>query len=53
MKSGGLTQSHLRFSDNPIHATYLVQSADFVAVHNHAYLEKFDVAADLKEEYRA
>ena len=48
-KSGGVTQSHLRFSDKPIHATYLVQSADFVAVHNHAYLEKFDVAADLKE----
>ena len=48
-QSGGVTQSHLRFSDNPIHATYLVQSADFVAVHNHAYLEKFDVAADLKE----
>ena len=48
-KSGGVTQSHLRFSDNPIHATYLVQSADFVAVHNAAYLEKFDVAADLKQ----
>ncbi|MCI8399995.1 MAG: pyruvate:ferredoxin (flavodoxin) oxidoreductase [Oscillibacter sp.] len=48
-KSGGVTQSHLRFSDNPIHATYLVQSADFVAVHNAAYLEKFDVTADLKE----
>ncbi len=47
-KSGGVTQSHLRFSDNPIHATYLVQSADFVAVHNAAYLEKFDVTADLK-----
>ncbi|WP_295581690.1 pyruvate:ferredoxin (flavodoxin) oxidoreductase [uncultured Oscillibacter sp.] len=48
-KSGGVTQSHLRFSDSPIHATYLVQSADFVAVHNAAYLEKFDVSADLKE----
>ena len=24
MKSGGLTQSHLRFGDKPIHATYLV-----------------------------
>ncbi len=48
-KSGGVTQSHLRSSDNPIHATYLVQSADFVAVHNAAYLEKFDVSADLKE----
>ena len=49
MKSGGLTQSHLRFSDEPIHATYLVQSADFVAVHNAAYLEKFDVARELKQ----
>ena len=47
-KSGGVTQSHLRFSDQPIHATYLVQSADFVAVHNPAYLSKFDVAKDLK-----
>ncbi len=48
-KSGGVTQSHLRFSDNPIHATYLVENADFVAVHNHAYLKKFDIGADLKE----
>ena len=40
-KSGGVTQSHLRFSDQPIHATYLVQSADFVAVHNPAYLSKW------------
>ncbi len=48
-KSGGVTQSHLRFSDNPIHATYLVDDADFVAVHNPAYLKKFDVSADLKQ----
>ena len=48
-KSGGVTQSHLRFSDEPIHATYLVQSADFVAVHNAAYLEKFDVCRELKQ----
>lgn len=48
-KSGGVTQSHLRFSDKPIHATYLVRSADLVAVHNPAYLEKFDTVSDLKE----
>ena len=48
-KSGGITQSHLRFSDSPIHSTYLVKAADFVAVHNASYLEKFDVAADLKQ----
>ena len=48
-KTGGVTQSHLRFSDEPIHSTYLVRSADFVAVHNAAYLEKFDVGKDLKD----
>ena len=29
MKSGGLTQSHLRFGDQPIRSTYLVSAADF------------------------
>lgn len=48
-KTGGVTQSHLRFSDEPIHSTYLVQAADFVAVHNAAYLDKFDVGKDLKD----
>ena len=48
-KTGGVTQSHLRFSDEPIHSTYLVRGADFVAVHNAAYLEKFDVGKDLKD----
>jgi pyruvate-ferredoxin/flavodoxin oxidoreductase len=32
-KSGGLTVSHLRFSDKPIRAEYLVQEADYVACH--------------------
>lgn len=48
-KTGGVTQSHLRFSDEPIHSTYLVRDADFVAVHNAAYLEKFDVGKDMKD----
>ena len=38
MKSGGLTQSHLRFGDEPILSTYLVSSADFVAVHAPTYV---------------
>ncbi len=29
-KSGGLTQSHLRFGRNEIHSPYLVQASDFV-----------------------
>ena len=32
-KSGAVTVSHLRFGNTPIRATYLVDRADFVAVH--------------------
>ena len=49
MKSGGLTQSHLRFGDNPIRATYLVSRADFVAVHEPTYVHKYDTTSDLKD----
>ena len=49
MKSGGLTQSHLRFGDQPIRSTYLVSAADFVAVHAPTYVNKYDTTADLKE----
>ncbi len=49
MKSGGLTQSHLRFGDDPIHATYLVYSADFVGVHAPTYVQKYDTTVDLKD----
>lgn len=47
-KSGGLTQSHLRFSKDPIRAPYLVNTADFVACHNPSYLTKYDMLKDLK-----
>ena len=49
MKSGGLTQSHLRFGDEPIRSTYLVSSADFVAVHAPTYVTKYDTTEDLRE----
>ena len=49
MKSGGLTQSHLRFGDEPIRSTYLVSSADFVAVHAPTYINKYDTTEDLKD----
>ena len=48
-KSGGLTISHLRFGDQPIRSTYYVSKADFVACHNIAYLDKYDMTKDLKE----
>lgn len=49
MKTGGLTQSHLRFGDQPIHATYLVNAADFVGCHAPTYVHKYDTTADLKD----
>lgn len=48
-KSGGLTQSHLRFGKQPIRAPYLIQSADFVACHNPSYIHKYDMLHNLKE----
>ncbi len=48
-KSGGVTVSHLRFGDTPIMAPYLINAADFVAVHKQSYLYTYDVTAGLKE----
>jgi len=42
-KSGSTTVSHLRFGPNPIHSSYLVQTASFVGCHTFGLLEKFDV----------
>ncbi|XOQ53453.1 MAG: Pyruvate:ferredoxin oxidoreductase [Succiniclasticum sp.] len=48
-KSGGITVSHLRFGKQPIREPYLVSDADYVAVHNQSYVDKYDVLAGLKE----
>lgn len=48
-KSGGLTVSHLRFGDTPIKSAYLIDRADFVACHNPAYVVKYDMVSDLKD----
>jgi len=48
-KSGGVTQSHLRFGKNPIRSPYLVKLADFVACHNQSYVDKYDMVEDLKD----
>jgi pyruvate-ferredoxin/flavodoxin oxidoreductase len=45
-KSGSLTVSHLRFSENPIMSTYLINSANFVACHHFQYLQKYDILKD-------
>lgn len=48
-KSGGVTVSHLRFGNTPIMAPYLINAADFVAVHNQSYVHKYDVLTGLKK----
>ena len=47
-KSGGFTCSHLRFGDNPIRSTYLVNTPNFVACHVQAYLKMYDVTRGLQ-----
>ncbi|NLB10687.1 MAG: pyruvate:ferredoxin (flavodoxin) oxidoreductase [Clostridiaceae bacterium] len=48
-KSGGVTISDLRFGHNPIKAPYLVNRADFIACHNQAYVDKYDMLTPLKK----
>lgn len=48
-KSGGLTQSHLRFGKHPIQSPYLVHSADFVACHKPSYVRQYDMVKELKD----
>jgi len=48
-KSGGVTVSHLRFGHKPIQSSYLVKTADYVACHNPAYVDKYDLLAGIKD----
>jgi pyruvate-ferredoxin/flavodoxin oxidoreductase len=42
-KSGSQTVSHLRFGSEPIHAPYLIQSANFIACHEFSLIRKVEV----------
>ena len=48
-KSGGITISHLRFGKSSVNMPWLIDSADFVACHNPAYIGRYDMLAPLKE----
>ena len=48
-KSGGVTISHLRFGDTPIRSPYLIDEADYIACHNQAYVNQYDVLKGLKK----
>ena len=42
-KSGAMTVSHLRFGSTPIQSTYLIQRANFIAVHQFNFLERYQI----------
>ena len=42
-KSGAITISHLRFGPQPLHSSYLISNANFVACHQFSFLERVDV----------
>ena len=48
-KSGAMTVSHLRFGPQPIHSSYLVSKANFVACHQWIFLERYDMLNTLVE----
>jgi pyruvate-ferredoxin/flavodoxin oxidoreductase len=48
-KSGAMTVSHLRFGAEPIRSTYLIQRANFIAVHQFNFLERYQIL-DAAEE---
>ena len=48
-KSGSTTSSHLRFGPKPIHSSYLITSANFVACHQFNFLERFDMLKNAEE----
>ena len=46
-KSGAMTVSHLRFGPQPIHSSYLVSKANFIACHQWIFLERYDMLSAL------
>ena len=48
-KSGGITMSHLRFGEEPIRSTYLLDESDYIACHNQSYVYKYDLLQGLRK----
>ncbi len=46
-KSGSMTVSHIRFGPRPIRSTYLVSKANFIAIHQPGFIERYDILKDL------
>ncbi len=48
-KAGAVTVSHLRFGKKKIRRPYLISKADFIACHNPAFLEQFDMLSSARQ----
>jgi pyruvate-ferredoxin/flavodoxin oxidoreductase len=48
-KSGGVTMSHLRFGKSPIHSSYLIDNADYIACHQPSYVDKYNLLEGIRE----
>jgi len=48
-KSGGVTMSHLRFGKSPIHSSYLIDKADYIACHQPSYVDKYDLLDGIRD----
>ena len=46
-KSGSMTVSHLRFGPQPIRSAYLISRANFIACHQPAFLERYEMLRSL------
>ena len=49
-KSGGITRSHIRLSDNPIRSTYYIDNPSLVVCSKESYLNKYDMLSNIKEK---
>lgn len=49
-KSGSLTVSHLRLSDNEILSSYLIDSADIISINNFSFVHRYNCLSGLKEK---
>lgn len=48
-KSGSMTISHLRLSNEPIKSCYLLHSADIISINNFSFVHRYNCLDDLKE----
>ena len=48
-KSGGITRSHIRLSDNPIRSEYYIDNPSLVVCSKESYMGKYDMLSNIKK----